>query len=272
MVFIDDILIYYRTLEDHEEHLRLVLQILRDERLYVELEKCEFLLDEVKFLGHTISRRGVAVDCSKVDVVLGWQQPKLMTEIRSFLGLAGYYRKFIAEFSKLALPLTKLTRKGKSFMWDKECEESFQELKRRLVSSPILTILDPSTNFVVYCNASKNGLGCVFMQEGKVVAFGGTICMVKDLMFLRVDYDFELKYHPRKANVVIDALSRKSLHMTSWRFLVTLGKRLGMNNFRPRITIQVGARILCVRSLREKVLEEAYKGKFAIHPGITKVY
>jgi len=104
-------------------------------------------------------------------MVLGWGKPKVVTKVRSFLRLAGYYRKFIERFSRLALPLIKLTRKKEPFEWDKECEESFQELKKRLVSSPVLIISDPLVSLEVYCDASKNGLGCVLMQEGKVVAY-----------------------------------------------------------------------------------------------------
>ena len=111
--------------------------------LYAKLSKCEFWLKEVSFLGHVISGSGIVKDPSKVDVVLQWETPKSATEIRSFLGLAGYYRRFIEGFSKLALPLTKLNCKARAFVWDVHCEESFAELKKRLASAPILTLLNP---------------------------------------------------------------------------------------------------------------------------------
>jgi hypothetical protein len=171
VVFIDDILIYSKTEEEHAEHLRIVLETLREKKLYAKLSKCEFWMKEVCFLGHVISSGGIAVDPAKVDAVLQWGTPESVTEIRSFLGLAGYYRRFIEGFSKLALPLTKLTRKDQAFVWDGDCERSFQELKKRLTTAPVLTLPDVNESFVVYCDASKMGLGGVLMQKGKVVAY-----------------------------------------------------------------------------------------------------
>ncbi|XP_050896896.1 uncharacterized mitochondrial protein AtMg00860-like [Lathyrus oleraceus] len=159
VVFIDDILVYSKSEEEHVEHLRIVLQVLKEKRLYAKLSKCEFWLREVSFLGHVVSGDGIAVDPSKIDAVLQWEAPTSVTEIRSFLGLAGYYRRFIEGFSKLALPLTKLTCKGADFVWDVLCEESFLELKKRLTTAPILILPNPEEPFVVYCDASKMGLG-----------------------------------------------------------------------------------------------------------------
>ena len=171
VVFIDDILIYSKSDEEHAEHLRVVLELLKEKKLYAKLSKCEFWLSEVSFLGHVISKNGIAVDPTKVEAVSQWEAPKNASEIRSFLGLAGYYRKFIEGFSKLALPLTKLTRKGQMFVWDVECEKGFQELKRRLTSAPILILPNPTKSFVVYCDASLMGLGGVLMQDKQVVAY-----------------------------------------------------------------------------------------------------
>ena len=148
-----------------------MLEVLKEKKLYAKLSKCKFWLNEVSFLGHVISGDGIAVDPSKVDAVLRWETPKSVTEIRSFLGLAGYYRRFIEGFSKLALPLTKLSRKGAAFVWDVKCEESFVELKKRLTTAPILILPNPKEPFVVYCDASKMVLGGVLMKNGKVVAY-----------------------------------------------------------------------------------------------------
>ena len=112
VVFVDDVLIYSRTQEDHEHHLRISLQLLRNNKLYAKLSKCEFWMEKVKFLGHVVSREGIAVDPDKVKAVMNWEPPKNVFEIRSFLGLAGYYRRFIEGFSKLAAPMTQLTKKG----------------------------------------------------------------------------------------------------------------------------------------------------------------
>jgi hypothetical protein len=122
VVFIDDILIYSRTKEEHEEHLRLALEKLREHQLYAKFSKCEFWLSEVKFLGHVISAGGVAVDPSNVESVTNWKQPKTVSEIRSFLGLAGYYRRFIENFSKIAKPMTRLLQKDVKYKWSEECE------------------------------------------------------------------------------------------------------------------------------------------------------
>jgi hypothetical protein len=173
IVFIDDILVYSRTEAEHVEHLRIVLQILRDRQLYAKLDKCEFWLSQIHFLGHVVSRDGVAVDPSKVEAVLQWERPKNVTEIRSFLGLAGYYRRFIVGFAKIASPLTKLTRKAVRFVWNEACEASFQELKKRLTTAPVLALPDDQGGFVVYSDASLIGLGCVLMQRDRV-------CEVRD--------------------------------------------------------------------------------------------
>ena len=127
---------------------------------------------EMQFLGHMISAQGIAVDPAKVEAVIQWECPKSMMEIRSFVGLAGYYRMFIKGFSKIVAPLTQLTRKDQPFAWTHRCEESFRELKQRLMSALVLVILDVSKPFEVYCDASHQGLGCVLMQERKVVAYG----------------------------------------------------------------------------------------------------
>ena len=138
VVLIDDILIYSKFEEEHAEHLKIVLQVLKEKKLYAKLSKCEFWLNEVSFLGHIISSNGIAVDPSKVDAVSQWETHKSVTEARSFLGLAGYYRRFIEGFTKLALPLTQLTCKGKAFVWDVQCENNFNELKQRLTTAPVL--------------------------------------------------------------------------------------------------------------------------------------
>ncbi|KAL0552101.1 hypothetical protein IC582_011198 [Cucumis melo] len=171
IVFIEDILIYSKTEAEHEEHLRIVLQTLRDNKLYAKFSKCEFWLKQMSFLGHVVSKAGVSVDPAKIEAVTGWTRPSTVSEVRSFLGLAGYYRRFMENFSRIATPITQLTRKGASFVWSKACEDSFQNLKQKLVTAPVLTVPDGSGSFVIYSDASKKGLGCVLMQQGKVVAY-----------------------------------------------------------------------------------------------------
>jgi hypothetical protein len=129
VVFIDDILVYSSTAEEHEQHLRVVLEKLRQNQLYAKFSKCEFWLEEVVFLGHVLTAEGVAVDPAKIEAVKEWEQPRNPTDIRSFLGLAGYYRRFIENFSKIAKPMTNLLKKTNEFEWTPECELSFQTLK-----------------------------------------------------------------------------------------------------------------------------------------------
>ncbi|XP_027174488.1 uncharacterized protein LOC113774122 [Coffea eugenioides] len=171
VVFIDDILVYSRTREDHERHLRIVLQTLREHRLYAEFSKCEFWLEKISFLGHVISKDGIFVDPVKVEAVFDWKQPETPTEVRSFLGLAGYYCRFIKDFSKLAGPLTDLTKKHGQFFWSSKCEASFQELKKRLTSAPVLALPNGKDRFTVYTDVSREGLGCVLIQNGSVIAY-----------------------------------------------------------------------------------------------------
>ncbi|GKC47713.1 putative reverse transcriptase domain-containing protein [Tanacetum coccineum] len=150
IVFIDDILVYSKSEEEHEQHLRIVLEILRQKKLYAKFSKCEFWLQQVAFLGHIVSADGIIMDPSKVEAITKWPRPTTVTEVRSFLGLAGYYRRFVEGFSRLALPLTQLMRKGEKFVWTDERNESFEELKRRLVSAPILTLPSGSGGFSNY--------------------------------------------------------------------------------------------------------------------------
>ena len=128
-------------------------------------------MKEVGFLGHVISGEGIAVDPAKVETVTKWEAPTTVEEIRSFLGLAGYYRRFIKNFSKIAKPMTELLKNDTKFIWTEECEASFQELKKRFVTSPVLILPDQTKDYEVYCDASRRGLGAVLMQEGGVVSY-----------------------------------------------------------------------------------------------------
>ena len=165
-------MIYSKSEEEHEDHLRIVLQVLRDHQLYAKFRKCEFWLTEVKFLGHVVSASGVSVDPEKVEAVMSLERLKSVFEIHGFLGLAGYYRKFIEDFSRLATPMTRLTWKEVKFKWKDLCEREVQELKRRLTSAPILTVSARGHRYTIYCDAFKDGLGCVLMQTRRVVAYG----------------------------------------------------------------------------------------------------
>ncbi|GJR17152.1 reverse transcriptase domain-containing protein [Tanacetum coccineum] len=322
IVFIDDILIYSKTQEEHVEHLRLVLELLKKEKLYAKFSKCEFWLREVQFLGHVIN------------------------------GLVGYYRRFIENFSKIAKSLTILTQKSKTFEWGEEQELAFQTLKDKLCNAPVLALPDGSEDFVVYCDASGIGLGCVLMQRGKVIAYAsrqlkihennytprdlelgavvfalkiwrhylyGTKSVIytdhkilqhifsqKELNMrqrhwieLFSDYDCEIRYHPGKANVVADALSRKervkpkrvrAMNMilqssikdrilTAQKEVVdeSAGLQKGLDEmielrndgalyYLDRIWVPLKG------DVRTLIMDEAYKSKYYVHPGADKMY
>jgi hypothetical protein len=155
VVFIIDILIYSKNDSEHEEHLWMVLQKLQDNQLYAKFTKCDFWLGEVHFLGHIISKIGIVVDPAKVIAIMDWKTPSIVSEIWSFLGLTGYYRRFIEGFSKVAKPMTSLLEKGKEFKWTDECQESFDQLRSKLMVAPVLIMPDLQKNFDIYCDASR---------------------------------------------------------------------------------------------------------------------
>ncbi|GJX58515.1 putative reverse transcriptase domain-containing protein [Tanacetum coccineum] len=224
--------------EDHEVHMQTILDLLKKEKLYAKFSKCEFWLQEVQFLGHVVNRDGIHVDPSKVESVKNWKTLESPTKIRSFLGLAGYYRRFIENFSKIAKPLTLLTQKNKANVWGDKQEEAFRILKEKLCNAPVLALPDGPNEFVVYCDASNQGFGCVLMQRGKVIAYASRQLKIHEKNYtthdlelgavylfnkkelnmrqrrwieLLSDNECEIKYHPGKANVVVDALSRKEI-------------------------------------------------------------
>ncbi|KAI3724050.1 hypothetical protein L2E82_35815 [Cichorium intybus] len=286
IVFIDDILVYSKSEAEHELHLREVLHTLKNEQLYAKLSKCDFWLREVQFVGHVVSAEGIKVDPAKIEAVMKWEPPKTPTEVRSFLGLAGYYRRFIQYFSKIAVPLTQLTRKEVKFLWGEKQQEAFEILKKKLCEAPVLSLPEGTEEFVVYSDASNRGLGCTRWIE------------------LVNDYDCEIIYHERKANVVADALSRKvrekvvkgrSMRIEVVSTLIQkikeaqdgalteenikkekLGKKVvfevntqGLRTFKGRIWVpKYGA-------TRKIVLDDSHKSKYSIHPihpGSTKTY
>ncbi|KAH0642735.1 hypothetical protein KY289_033709 [Solanum tuberosum] len=263
IVFIDDILIYCRS----------VLQTLKDCKLFTKFSKCEFWLQSVSFLGHVVSSEGIRVDSQKIEAVKQWPRPFSPTDIRSFLGLTD------------------------------ECEKSFSELKARLTTSPVLTLPDGSDDYVIYCDVSRVGLGCVLMQRSKVIAYAFRQ-LKKELNLHRrwleflKDYDMNVLYQPGKVNVVADALSR--LSMGSVAHVEEKKKELAKDVHRLArlgvvlkdtsdgcviVRIFIGSEgedgvlryqgRLCVPNvgeLRKQILTEAHNSKYSIHPGAIKMY
>ncbi|GJS03832.1 putative reverse transcriptase domain-containing protein [Tanacetum coccineum] len=231
IVFIDDILIYSKNKQEHEEHLKLILELLKKKELYAKFSKCELWIPKVQFLGHVIDSQDIHVDPAKIESIKDWASPKTPTEIHQVLGLAGYYRRFIEGFSKIAKSMTKLTHNKVKFDWGEKEEAAFQLLKQKLCSAPILALPEGAKNFIVDCDASHKGLGVVLMQNEKVIAYASRqlkiheknytthdleLGAVKELnmrqrrwLELLGDYDCEIRYHSGKENVVADALSKK---------------------------------------------------------------
>nr|GEW94263.1 putative reverse transcriptase domain-containing protein [Tanacetum cinerariifolium] len=341
IVFIDDILIYSKDKHEHEEHLKSILELLKKEQLYAKFSKCEFWIPKVQFLGHVIDNQGIYVDPAKIESIKDWASPKTATEIRQFLGLAGYYRRFIEGFSKIARPITKLTQKKVKFDWGDKQEEAFQIIKQILCSAPILVLPEGSEDFVVYCDASIKGLGAMLMKREKVIAYGsrqlkvyeknytthdlelgavvfalkiwryymyGTKCTVftdhkslKHILYLKElnmrqrrwlellsDYDCEIRYHPGKANVVADALSReeqiKPLRVRA--LVMTIGGMLIENSKDPKkprkekLELHADGTLCwnnrswlsCYGELRILIMYESHKSKYSVHPGFDKMY
>ena len=263
IVFIDDILVYSRSELEHEIHLGLVLQTLRQHQLYAKFIKCEFWLSRVGFLGHVVSTDGIYVDSQKVEAVTKFGATNYGDRSAEFPRISGVLPQIHRRVFKDCRTTALFTRKGIKFEWTDRCEESFQTLKEKLMSTPVLTLLEGNKGFEVYSDASHQGLGCVLMQHKRVVAYAsrklmkhelnyptldlelaavifslktwrhylyGATCQIftdhKSLKYLFTqkelnlrkrrwmkllnDYDCTIDYHPGKANVVADALSRKS--------------------------------------------------------------
>ncbi|XP_070676284.1 uncharacterized protein [Malus domestica] len=238
IVFIDDILVYSKSEVDHVQHLTLVLEKLREHRLYAKFSKFQFWLNEVAFLGHVILAQGILVDPQKITAVENREQQRTVIEVRSFLGLASYYRWFVKDFSVIALPLTRLTRKEVKFEWDSKCEQSFQQLKHCLTHAPVLALPDDSGNFEIYSDASLNGLGCVLMQHSRVIAYAS------HLRSTRVQLGLE-----EQGEIVV---GREEALLASFQ-----DKRMYVANN---------------KELKKKILDEAHISAYAMHPGGTKLY
>ncbi|GJS70172.1 putative reverse transcriptase domain-containing protein [Tanacetum coccineum] len=300
IVFIDDILVYSKDEEEHGKHLKIILELLKKERF------------------------GVHVDPTKIEAIKSWAAPTTPTEVRQFLGLAGYYQRFIEGFSLISKPLTKLTQKNKIYEWRKEEEEAFQTLKQKLSNAPILAFREGTNDFMVYCHTSLKGYGAVLMQREKVIAYASRQLKVHEENYtthdlelgakelnlrqqrwieLLSDYNCEIRYHPGKANVVADALSRKGrekplrirdLMMTVHNDLPkqiseAQGEAIKRKNVKAKNlgrlikpifefctdgTRCFGNRVWLPRfgGLRDLVMHESHKSKYSIHPGSEKMY
>src|SRR3954462_9667357 len=195
ILYLNDILVYSKSEAEHEEHMRLVLQKLREHRYYAKFSKCEFWLDKVNFLGPVISAEGIAVDPERVRTIQEWAPPKNVKQLRSFLGLAIYCRRFVQNFSKIAKPMTELLCKDKRYTWSPACQSAFEELKEKLTTTPILTPPDESQPFQVFCDASLQGLGGVLMQGRNIVAYTSRQLKTSERNYPTHDLELEAVVH-----------------------------------------------------------------------------
>ncbi|GJS51104.1 putative reverse transcriptase domain-containing protein [Tanacetum coccineum] len=291
IIFIDDILIYSKSKKEHEGHLKLILNLLKKEELYAKFSKCEFWLSKVQFLGHMIDSEGIHVDPVKIEAIKDWASPKTPTEIHQFLGLAGYYRRFIKGFSKIARPMTKPTQKSMKFEWGEKAEAAFQLLKQKLCSAPILALPEGSENFMVHeKNYTTHDLelgAVVFALKMWRHYLYGTKCVVftdhkslqhildqKELnirqrrwLDLLSDYDW-LNLPKQILSAQLEARKEENF----------INKDLyGMiNKLEPRAdeTLCLNNRswIPCLDDLRALIMHESHKSKYSIHPGSDKMY
>nr|GFA80822.1 putative reverse transcriptase domain-containing protein [Tanacetum cinerariifolium] len=250
-----------KTKEEHEELLRIVLETLRQEKLYAKFSRCEFWLGQVAFLGHIVSVDGITMDPAKAEAITKWPISKTVNKVRSFLGLGGYYKRSVEGFSRLALPLIKLMRKGEKFVWNEEREKSFKELKKRLVSAPILTLPSGFGGFQIYSDASKKGLGYVLMQHGKkseedeqtkfrvdddgVMWFGDRLCVPIDPLFKRLCC--------QKLTVLL------SFHPGSTKMYGDLKQHFWWNCMKQDIATYVGRYLICQQDFSISRLKDIFQ-------------
>eukprot|EP00833_Pecoramyces_ruminatium_P013479 jgi/Orpsp1_1/1187511/evm.model.d7180000058263.1 len=166
-VYIDDLIIFSNSIEEHIVHLCQVFKILNDNNLKINIEKCSFFKTKVELLGHILTTEGISPIPAKVRIILSWVPPKNLTQLKSFLGAIGYYRKFIKNFAFIAKPLHVLTKKDTPFIWSEECTKAFEDLKKRLATAPILSPPDYDKPFIIRTDASRDGLGGVLLQKNE---------------------------------------------------------------------------------------------------------
>ncbi|GJT84814.1 putative reverse transcriptase domain-containing protein [Tanacetum coccineum] len=242
IVFIDDILIYSKTLEEHVEHLRLVLELLKKEKLYAKFSKY----------------------ASKIEAIKNWKALRTPSEVRSFLRLAGYYHRFIENFSKIAKSLTILTQKCKTFDWGEEQELAFQTLKDKLCNAPVLALPDGPEEFVMYCDVRDRTRLCVNVESQKELNMRQ--CRWIELFS---DYDCEIRYHPGKANVVADALSKKERVKPK---RVRAMNMIIQSSIKDRILAAQKEAVDESGDVRTLIMDEAHKSKYSVHPRADKMY
>nr|GEW23459.1 hypothetical protein [Tanacetum cinerariifolium] len=289
IVFVDDILIYSKNEKEHKENRKAILELLKKEKLYAKFSKCEFWIPKVQFLGHIIDSRGIHVDPAKIESSKDWASPKTPTEIRQFLGLAGYYRRFIEGFSKITKSMMKLSQKGIKFDWGEKEENAFQLIKQKLCSAPILALPKGSEDFVVYCDASHKGLGAVLMQREKVISYASRQLKVHEHNYTTHDlelgsvvfalkiwrhYLFGTNYTVQKLEAQIEALKPENLEKEDVGGMIKrdIPKEKLKQHTDGTLCLNGRSWLPCYGDLRSVIMHESHKSKYSIHPGSDKMY
>ena len=205
LVFVDDILIFSRTVEDHQRHLCTVFQLLRKQRLQIKPSKCVWGQTELPYLGFIVSRDGIKPDPKKVEAVTAWPTPTTVKGIQQFLGLTNFFRKFILGYCNLVAPMTVLTKKNMGWFWSTDCDKAFQELKSKLSTAPVLAIPDPAAPFELITDSCGVGIGAVLMQENRPVA-----------LYSRKMTDLERNYANHEQELLAAIVALKAF----WRYLL----------------------------------------------------
>lgn len=226
LVFFDDILIYSKTWTDHIKHLQIAFSILRSHKLFVKKEKCSFGHREVKYLGHIVSASGVAVDPEKVAAMVDWPKPNTIKAMRGFLGLTGYYRKFIQDYGKIARPLTQMLKKG-CFQWGPQAEEAFIKLKGVMTQAPVLALPDFEQPFIIECDASGAGIGGVLMQRGRPIAFFSQALQGKNLL---------LSTYEKEMLAIVLAIQKWRPYLLGRQFVIKTDQKSLKHFWEQRIT------------------------------------
>ena len=240
IVYLDDILIYSKTQEEHDEHVRQVLRRLREYGLYAKLEKCSFGQNQVEFLGYVVSSDGIAMDPMKVQAILEWKTPLSVRDVQCFLGFANFYRKFIKDYSKVVLPLTQLTHKDQPFIWSSDASEAFESLKRAFTTAPILAHVDPTKRFILEADASDFALGSVLSQTGDDGQLHPVAFHSRKFEAAEINYEI----HDKELLAIVDSFQQ-------WRhFLEGSSQQIIVYNDHKNLTYFQNARVLSRRQAR----------------------
>ncbi|SPT20051.1 unnamed protein product [Triticum aestivum] len=280
LVYLDDILVFSKNKEDHAKHLRLVLDKLREHKFYAKFSKCEFWLDEVLYLGHIISAKGIAVNPERVAAVVNWEPPQNVKQLRSFLGLASYCRRFVENFSKIAKPLSNLLQKHVKYVWSPECDVAFNTIKEKLVTAPVLTPPDGSKPYEVFCDASLQGLGNVIADALSRKAYCNSLILKPfqpDLCEAFRKLNLQIVPQGFLANLIVSPTLEDQIREA--RLLDTMVKKVkrgidkGISKYKcyrvnDRDTLFFEDRIVVPKGdLRKVIMNEAHNSLLSIHPG-----